>query len=271
MDYTIARNGQQLGTATEAQLRAGLANGTYQATDLLWTEGMAEWKTASEVFGLPSAAVSAPQPSSPAAHRPGPVAMATPQAAGGTSGLAITSLVLGLCGLLCGILSGLPAIITGHIARSKIRNSNGAIGGGGMAMAGLVLGYLSFIVTGIALLAILALPTFSKVQEKAKIAKSISNVRQLVVSCKIYASENNGKYPKDLDQLFTQGILNNRAVLRCPLLNDNSESGYEYLGAGKSDSDPGNSILFVSKWSDRQGRKIVGHNDGSAGLEAPRP
>jgi len=70
-----------------------------------------------------------------------------------TSGFAITALVLGilsLTGALCcftGIL-GIPAVIFGHIARGNIRNSNGQITGDGMALAGLICGYISIALMG---------------------------------------------------------------------------------------------------------------------------
>ncbi len=54
-----------------------------------------------------------------------------------TSGLAIASLVTGLTCVWP------AAIICGHIALSKIKKSSGQIGGAGMAIAGLILGYLS--------------------------------------------------------------------------------------------------------------------------------
>jgi hypothetical protein len=62
-----------------------------------------------------------------------------------TSGLAIASLVLGICSIvLClGPLAGIPAVITGHSANSKIRQSGGLLTGSGLATAGLVTGYLS--------------------------------------------------------------------------------------------------------------------------------
>lgn len=62
-----------------------------------------------------------------------------------TSGLAITSLVLGLLGLCCPIFLSLPAIICGHIARGRIKKSAGAEEGGGLALAGLILGYISLV------------------------------------------------------------------------------------------------------------------------------
>ncbi len=60
---------------------------------------------------------------------------------GATNPLAIASLVLGVPGLCC-CLAGIPAIVCGHIALSQINQSGGAQEGRGLAVAGLVLGYL---------------------------------------------------------------------------------------------------------------------------------
>ncbi len=60
-----------------------------------------------------------------------------------TSALAIWSLVTGILGFCCiGPFGILPAIICGHMALSRMKQSGGQLGGGGMAIAGLVLGYL---------------------------------------------------------------------------------------------------------------------------------
>lgn len=70
-----------------------------------------------------------------------------------TSTLAIVSLVAGLLGwTLLPWLGSLGAIITGHMARAEIRRSAGAIDGNGLAIAGLVLGWGSVIVTIIGIL-----------------------------------------------------------------------------------------------------------------------
>lgn len=71
-----------------------------------------------------------------------------------TSGLAIASLVLGL--LWIGWLGSLLAIIFGHQARTEIRRSGGQVGGDGMAVAGLVLGYIGASTFCLLLLAITA-------------------------------------------------------------------------------------------------------------------
>ena len=59
----------------------------------------------------------------------------------GSSGLAIASLVLGIVGLCTGI-AGIAAVICGHMALNQIKQSNNMIQGRGLAIAGLVLGYL---------------------------------------------------------------------------------------------------------------------------------
>ena len=64
-----------------------------------------------------------------------------PPAGGGTNGLAIASLVLGILALLClGPITGIPGVICGHMALGQIRRSGQ--GGRGLAIAGLVIGYI---------------------------------------------------------------------------------------------------------------------------------
>ncbi|MEE3157100.1 hypothetical protein ASB58_04200 [Pseudomonas abyssi] len=57
-----------------------------------------------------------------------------------TSSLAIVSLVAGILGLF--FFGSIIAIICGHIARSQIKESKGAQSGDGMALSGLILGYI---------------------------------------------------------------------------------------------------------------------------------
>ncbi len=55
-----------------------------------------------------------------------------------TNGLAIASMVLGIAGF-CGV-GAILAFIFGLVALSQIKNSNGRMGGRGMAITGVVLG-----------------------------------------------------------------------------------------------------------------------------------
>jgi len=61
-----------------------------------------------------------------------------------TSTTAIISLISGIASwFLLPLLGALIAVITGHMAKGEIKNSNGQVTGDGMATAGLVLGYLN--------------------------------------------------------------------------------------------------------------------------------
>ena len=58
-----------------------------------------------------------------------------------TNSAAVASLVFGIVSwFLCPFVGGLLAVILGHVARGQIRRTGE--GGGGLAMAGLILGYL---------------------------------------------------------------------------------------------------------------------------------
>lgn len=73
-----------------------------------------------------------------------------------TSGAAVTSLALGLFGLIGGwALIGLPcllAAVSGHIGLAATRS--GELAGRGMALAGLLLGYASLLILAVLMLVI---------------------------------------------------------------------------------------------------------------------
>jgi hypothetical protein len=67
-----------------------------------------------------------------------------------TDGLAIASFVLGIISILCslgclGIVLGPTAAIMGFISRQRISTSGGTVGGGTLALIGLILGLLGFV------------------------------------------------------------------------------------------------------------------------------
>ncbi len=76
-------------------------------------------------------------------------------AAGTSQTLAIVSLALGALSLLCGfgLLTGIPAIITGYMARNKVKDSPGEYGGATLALIGMILGVLgTIIITAVTIL-----------------------------------------------------------------------------------------------------------------------
>ncbi len=69
-----------------------------------------------------------------------------------TSTAAIVSLVMGIVAwFVIPLIGAVGAVIAGHMARREIRNSGGQVGGNGLAVAGLILGYaqLVLLVVGI--------------------------------------------------------------------------------------------------------------------------
>ena len=98
-------------------------------------------------------------------------------------GLALASLILGITSIvLClGPLTGIPAVICGHMAQARIRRSAGAMSGGGMAIAGLVLGYVSFvfIVFVVGLLSAVAIPNFVRARDQAQRAGCVANLHMI--------------------------------------------------------------------------------------------
>jgi hypothetical protein len=82
---------------------------------------------------------------------PPPVPQPVPRAAPA----AIWSIILAVLSFTCGwLFTAIPAVICGHVARAKIRRSGGALGGMGIATAGLIVGYIALVlaVMGIPLL-----------------------------------------------------------------------------------------------------------------------
>jgi len=67
-----------------------------------------------------------------------------------TDGLSIASLIVGIVGVVCfflclGIVAGPTAAIMGFVSRQRITSSGGMLGGGGLALAGLILGIVGFV------------------------------------------------------------------------------------------------------------------------------
>lgn len=98
--------------------------------------------------GYPANGYVAPQHTAPGYAAPGYAAPgygAPVYAPRPNSGLAITSLVCGIAGLvlaafLLPLIASVVAVITGHMSLSQIK-SNPALGGKGLGITGLVLGY----------------------------------------------------------------------------------------------------------------------------------
>lgn len=139
-----------------ATLKSMIVSGEIASADLVWRKGMAEWRPAAEINDFESVGVVEPvgivappggsqiSQALPPGVPGGQIAPAAPP----TNSMAIVSMICGIAGLFAPCLCGVPviasivAIIMGHMARGAIRNAGGMQGGGGMALAGLILGYV---------------------------------------------------------------------------------------------------------------------------------
>src|SRR5260370_2729631 len=61
-----------------------------------------------------------------------------------TDGKAVASVLLGVLSIVpLSIFAGVPAVVLGHLSRASVRRSQGRLKGSGLALTGLILGYLS--------------------------------------------------------------------------------------------------------------------------------
>ncbi|HEX4645606.1 MAG TPA: DUF4190 domain-containing protein [Verrucomicrobiae bacterium] len=109
-----------------------------------------------------------------------------------TSGLAIWSLVLGILSLVCfTIFSAIPGVICGHKALSQIKRSGDAITGQGLAIGGLVTGYIGMAMAlfMIPMFLAIAIPNFMKAREVAMRNACINNLREIDAAKQKWAVE----------------------------------------------------------------------------------
>jgi len=259
MQYLVAKNGEKSGPLDKDEVYRRLVSGELSGTDLGWHEGMADWQPLSMLIPPQQAQpVFAP----PAVFPPSSASAAAVVGAAKSSGMAIASMICGILGLLFW-LPCIPAVILGHLALSAIKKSAGALTGSGMAITGLVTGYLAIAIVPI--LFALAVPAFTMVQQKALQMKVVTNARQLVLGMKQYALEHEGKYPPSIEALYEEQILTDRKLLEFPGSMNVPGQGWEYRGAGLTDaSDEGRTIILVTKKPDRTKKIIIARSDGSA-------
>lgn len=115
-----------------------------------YSQGPGWWQASDGKWYPPQQAAPAAPTAPWGAAPPAGTAYGTPGYQAPTNnGMAIAALVCGISSLgvgfiTCGIgsVAAIPAVILGHMARKQIRESNGAQQGEGMALAGLITGYI---------------------------------------------------------------------------------------------------------------------------------
>jgi hypothetical protein len=111
--------------------------------------------------------------------------------------------------MVCGILfflwpfTAIAAVVLGHLALSEIKRSAGRLAGHGMAMAGLILGYVGVaFVPFILIIAAIAIPNILRSKMAANEASAVGTLRTFNTAMVTYATEcPKIGYPKDLRSL----------------------------------------------------------------------
>ncbi len=153
-----------------------------------------------------------------------------------TSGKAIGAFI---CGLLFFFLpTSIAAVVLGHISLSDIRKSAGRLAGRGIAITGLVLGYIGLaFIPFILIVAAIAIPNLLRARGFANEASAMGSLRVISIAAASYASTYPNGYPPSLGALGSVGpVTCNHAALIDPVLAAGIKSGYVFVYTPTYDS-----------------------------------
>ncbi|MCH7225608.1 GYF domain-containing protein [Haloferula sp. A504] len=153
-NWYYGENGEQRGPVEEHELREMIAAGKVGGDTIIWREGMDNWQKLSEVPEWSGQIVGSPSPAQPVSPYQSPAAGGVgPYPVAPNNGNAIASLICGITSILMlftcflGIIAAIPAAICGHLALKQINESCVPMAGRGMAIAGLITGYVTIAAT----------------------------------------------------------------------------------------------------------------------------
>jgi hypothetical protein len=238
----IGTDGQPYGPVNAEQIRRWIAENRVHAQTLVQVEGASEWKPLESISEF-APELKATPPATPALPTAAP---ATPSK---TSGLAVSSLVLGVLGVFtCGI-TALIGLILGIIAMVKVSNSRGALRGNGIALAGIIVSGIFLLM--IPIFAAMLLPALAAAKQKAQAINCVSNEKQLALAVKIYSNDNTNHFPPATtwcDVIKTS--VGSERVFKCVAANSSSRCDYAFNarldGLDESKIAPNTVMIFES-------------------------
>jgi hypothetical protein len=154
--------------------------------------------------------------------------VAEPLPSAKTSGLAIASLILGIFGFFTCGLTAIVGLILGIIGFCAIKQRAEELKGQGLAIAGIVVSAISFIVVPfIAIMMAILMPAFAGARTQAMTTASISNARKICLAMMMYCDDNDGSFPPsdNWPDVLAPYFNNNRALLTSAF---NPEAGRAY-------------------------------------------
>jgi hypothetical protein len=144
-EWFYGKDNAQHGPVSDLEIRNLVTSAQIDMNTIVWREGMTEWLPMKDISEFQPAAGNVMDTASP---------YASPQTYAGqapyvgtipTDGMSIAALVLGILAVMScwvGGIFGIPAVICGHMSLKKIKYSTVPIQGRGMAIAGLITGYI---------------------------------------------------------------------------------------------------------------------------------
>lgn len=151
-----------------------------------------------------------------------------------TSGMAVASLV---CGIVNIFPASIVAIVLGHISLSQIRKSAGQLKGQGLAIAGLVLGYLGIVaIPFILIVAAIAIPNLLRAKIAANESSAVGSLGALETAERVYmAQHQNTGFTCNLPDLNSAGLIDSS-------LRSGQKSGYSFTLQNCASDAPGRPV-----------------------------
>ena len=153
------------------------------------------------------AALSTPGEAKQTAAGTGAAAAAPSRSKAETDLKAVLSMVLGFLALPLSVFAGIPAVLLGHVSRASIRRSGGRLKGEGMALAGLIMGYISvFLIPVLLMITWVAIPNIFRARIVSNEASALKTLSTINVAAASYQVEHD-EYPPNLRELSSAGLV----------------------------------------------------------------
>ena len=261
--YTIIGGDQkQYNLVTADDIRRWIADGRLNEQSLIKAEDDAEFRPITNFPEFAGAFTAKAVEST----TPPPLPTAAPAGSAKTSGLAITSLVLGILGIAtCGLtllISAPVGLILGIMAINKIGKSGGQLGGRALALAGIITSCVSLLLLPV--FAAMLLPAFAQAKQKAQGIKCMNNVKQLSLAVRMYAADNKDQYPSATNWCDAlRSYAGTTETFHCPADFSGGRCSYAFnarlSGAEDGKVDPGTVVIFeaAGNWNASGGRELL--------------
>lgn len=226
--YKILGSDQkEYGPISSEQLREWIVQRRANGQTQVQPEGATQWQPLSTLPEF-SAALASAGAMPPAFGTASGGAAPVPQK---TSGMAITSLVMGILGACTLGITSIVGVILGVISLNKISKSNGQLGGKGLAIAGICVSVAAILlmIPLLGFYAALSLPALAGAKGKAQTINCVNNLKQIVLGARIYANHHNDAFPPAATWCDTlQPELGSAKVLHCNADTSGQRSTYGY-------------------------------------------